>query len=216
MRLKANALKIYNAPYTNDDMGFFDLFSRKKAEEPDIRREFDALKADLATTKQQVEAISSSLNVIYRNVSVIAHKNDTAILRREIAALQAKMKEMIVFARLSLQNHDELKEIKRHVYAGHTSGEPTKAVGQKETPALKSMKGMTSREREIISMLLDSEIPLSNIEIGTRIGISPVTVKGHINAIKKRYVGVVVDIARSKNKKDYSLNPEFRRNVLGV
>ena len=192
-------------------MGLFDLFSKKKAEPEDaeLRRQFAAFREDFLKLQKQVNAINGDLDTLYENVSVIAEEKDDSRIKQKIAAIEARVKEMITFARLSVQNHDEIVELKRNASSQHPATK--ERVEKKE---IGSLKDMSPKEREIVSILLNSEIPLSNTEISSRMGISPITVKGHLNSIKKRHGGIILEVARGRNKKEYQLDRTFKLTVL--
>ncbi len=193
-------------------MWFLDIFLKKKSEDSELRREFEAFRQDFVKMQENVSAINRELNTLYQNVRVIAEKGDNSELRHEVRALQAKMKDLMAFARLSLQNHDEIQELKGKIPAEP----PKKIVPTIESEGSGAIKEMSPREKEIVGILLNSEIPLSNVEIARHLGISPITAKGHINSIKKRYGGVIISMGGGKSKKEYQLDRAFRLKVLGL
>ena len=192
-------------------MGLFDLFSKKKTEPEDaeICKQLAAFREDFSKLQKQVNTINGDLNILYENARAISENKDDSKIKQSIATLEARMKEMIAFARLSVQNHDEIQKLKQN--STQTVQTPK---GFPEKSEIRSIKDMSPKEREIIRILLNSEIPLSNIEIGSRMGISPITVKGHLNSIKKRYGGIILEIAHGRNKKEYQLDRAFKVRVL--
>lgn len=193
-------------------MGLFDLFSKKKAEfeDTELRRQLSAFQEDFLKLQKQVNTINGDLDTLYENVSTIAENKDDSKIKQSISALESRMKEMIAFARLSVQNHDEIQRLKQNSLTP-----PNTTIKERpEKREIGSIKDMSPKEREIVGILLNSEIPLSNTEISSRMGISPITVKGHLNSIKKRYGGIILEIARGRNKKEYQLDRAFRVRVL--
>ena len=192
-------------------MGLFDLFSKKKAEPEDaeMRMQLAAFREDFLKLQKQVTTINGDLDALYENVRNIAENRDDSKIKQSVSALESRMKEMIAFARLSVQNHDEIQKLKRNSPAS------TPTIKEKpERGEIGAIKDMSPKEREIVGILLNSEIPLSNTEISSRMGISPITVKGHLNSIKKRYGGIILEIARGRNKKEYQLDRALRVRVL--
>ncbi len=77
---------------------------------------------------------------------------------------------------------DALAEAIRAAYAGRSTLAPeaARALIKAATQPPQVGHDLTSREREVLSLIVKG---LSNIEIGEHLGVSPATVKNHLNSI---------------------------------
>lgn len=122
-----------------------------------------------------------------------------------------KISQIMRISRLSIQNYDDIKEIKQHL------GSKEKEVSQKNLSIEadnKMQKGLSSKEGGILNALLNSEIPLTYEEIAAHVNSSPITVKGYINTIKKLHSGIIVENIKGRGRKAYSIKQEYRLKVL--
>ncbi len=226
-------------------MGFWDIFSRKNANEKDaLTRDVRELKADFEKLRENVSVADKNIGIIYlamdkmlqdieKNAADVASavrllnlkqgstskdsdaeihslRSQLKLVELGMLEISKKMNNLMHISRLSIQNHDEIKEIK-------------KQMGSKETASQKANAGLgefrrdakfSAKESKILNALLNSEIPLTYEEIAAQVSISPITVKGHINAIKKMHLEIIVESAKGGGKKAYSIKQEYRIRVL--
>lgn len=125
-----------------------------------------------------------------------------------------KMQEMMRISRLSIQNYDEIKAIKRQLNHKETASQRGLAVGGAFEFHKSKSQGLSPKESKIVNALMNGEVPLTYEEIASLVNISPITVKGYINSIKKINPEIIVESAKGRGRKAYSIKPEYKIKVL--
>ncbi|VVB60865.1 Uncharacterised protein [uncultured archaeon] len=224
-------------------MGLFDIFSRKGAQETDtIKRNIAELKADFQNLSEKVRVSDKNIEMIYnameemlqdieknaKNISMLAKSShsgqaiglesaneDVPVLKSQLRALESKMtenrkkiNELMQLSRLSIQNYDEIREIKQQI-GSKERVQKAPSVNERYKP-----EGFSAKESKIINALLNSEIPLTYEEIAAQVNISPITVKGYINSIKRKNQDIIVENAKGKGRKAYSIRQEYKIKIL--
>ncbi len=225
-------------------MGLFDIFSRKGSQETNaIKQDIEALRADFQNLSEKVRASDKNIGMIYtameemlqdiekntKNISMLAKsahssqpmglesanegiqmlKSRLSALELKMAENRKKMNELMQLSRLSIQNYDEIRGIKQQINSKETDIPRDTSINESSKPG-----EFSAKESKIINALLDSEVPLTYEEIATQVNISPITVKGYINSIKRKNSGIIVENAKGKGRKAYSIRQEYKIKVL--
>ncbi len=138
-------------------------------------------------------------------------KSQLESLESKMLENRKKVGELLSLSKLSIQNYDDIKEIKRLMQSNER---PKPAVNLTAEGSAKNTGGFSAKETRILNALLNSEIPLTYEEIAVQVNISPITVKGYINSIKKAQSSIILENAKGKGRKVYSIKPEYRLSVL--
>lgn len=221
-------------------MGFLDIF-RKNSKESDntLKLEIHALKNDFANLNEKVNVLDKNISHAYflikkmerihtANVSINAQNTgntntaptmaeNTALIasKAQLEELKQKIKEMYVFARLSIQNHDELNGLKEKMVSLQNAKEEGRKNEEDPPATHQNSQKLTSKENAIVSALLNCEAPIGYEDIAKAVNMSPITVKGYLNAIKRKYPGIIVETLSGRRKKVYSLKAQYKFNILG-
>lgn len=222
--------------------GILDFFSRKNAKDDDfIKRDIAEMKANIKQLSEKVRVSDKNIETIYEAMSEILkelEKNskeianvsksatsaidsnsgqDSMAVKSQLSSMDAgmlemtkKINEIMRVSRLAIQNHDEIKEIKRRMLS------IKKGPSEKEYIEIENSRGgeFSVKESGVLNALLDSEIPLTYEEIAAQVNISPITVKGYINAIKKIKPDIILENTKGRGRKAYSIKSEYRIKVL--
>lgn len=165
---------------------------------------------DIANMPETENAISNDISES-SGAEIASMKKRLESAERNMLENAKKISQIMRISQLSIQNYDDIKEIKQRL------GSKEKEVSRENLSANednKIQKGLSSKEGMILNALLNSEIPLTYEEIAARVNGSPITVKGYINTIKKLHSGIIIENAKGRGRKAYSIKPEYRLNVL--
>jgi chromosome segregation and condensation protein ScpB len=75
------------------------------------------------------------------------------------------------------------------------------------------LQGLSSNERLIILTLINSELKLSYEDIARLLGKERSTIRGQINAIKRKSEGLIQEIAESNGKKRVYVSEEIKEKL---
>lgn len=221
-------------------MGFFDYFSRKNAQDNDsIKRDIAEMKANIANLSEKVrvgnkniesiyEALGEMLKEIEENSKYIKSSSkseaeapenkseqELIIVKSQLSAMDAgllemksKINEIMGISRLAIQNHDEIKELRRRMIS-------TEKTTSKDNENENVREGdFSTKESMILNALMNSEIPLTYEEISSHVNISPITVKGYMNSIKKANPNIILENTKGRGRKAYAIKSDYRIKVL--
>lgn len=223
-------------------MGLLDFFSRKNAQDNDmIKRDIAEMRANMANLSEKVRVGDKNIETIYdamgellkdveinsrnlNNISKSAASNtdqglvkDVLLLKAQIATMgndmletNKKINEIMRISRLAIQNHDAINELSRQIISIERNT-PKKELIDNE---IQRNAELSSKESLVLNALLNSEIPLTYEEIAAQVNISPITVKGYINSIKKAKSGIILENSKDRGRKAYSIKSEYRIKVL--
>ena len=219
-------------------MGLFDFFSRKNAQDNDlIKRDMAEMKANIANLSEKVrvgnkniesiyEALGEMLKEIEENSKYIksASKSEAEppkseqeliLMKSQLSAMDAgllemksKINEIMGISRLAIQNHDEIKDLKRRMI----SAEKTTSIDSENETVREG--DFSAKESRILNALMNSEIPLTYEEIASQVNISPITVKGYMNSIKRANPNIILENTKGRGRKAYAIKSDYRIKVL--
>jgi|GEM_PF-1746198 len=223
-------------------MGILDIFSRKNAKDDDfIKRDIAEMKTNIEQLSEKVRVSDKNIETIYEAMSEILKEmennskeiknisksatsevdsipgQDIVLVKSQLSSMDAgmlemkkKINEIMRVSRLAIQNHDEIKEMKRQMLS------IKKDTNEKEPIEIENGRNgeFSAKESVVLNALLDSEIPLTYEEIAALVNISPITVKGYINAIKKIKPDIILENAKGRGRKAYSIKSEYRIRIL--
>ncbi len=206
------------------------LFGNKKIDklETDVNRikdELEYIKTEIENTRKMLLSLSSTI------------KNVDSELKKEAEKFNIKMEEVeekiSILARstkIGVEAKKELENIKLKIDGLEKLVESKKIREKKKEPECKLpavgaedhvplpqhsdfMKTLSRAEREIISVLLSSEIPLSYEEIAEKCGKSPSTVRDHINRIRRK-ADIIEVVEAPDRKKLFRIMPLVKKELI--
>lgn len=222
-------------------MGILDFFSRKNTTDEDfIKRDIAEMKVNIGQLSEKVrvsdknvetiyEAMSEILKELEKNSKEIANvsksattsdhssEQDLILVKSQLTSMDSgmlemkkKVNEIMRVSRLAIQNHDEIKDIKRQMLSMKRN------APEKEPFEIENGRNgeFSAKESSVLNALLDSEIPLTYEEIAAQVNISPITVKGYINSIKKIKPDIILENTKGRGRKAYAVKSEYRIKVL--
>lgn len=95
-----------------------------------------------------------------------------------------------------------------------TAVRPKQTAVQKEVGDLeKYFNGLTWREGELLSILLNTEREMDYNDLCEMVGRDQSTLRGQVNKIKIKYPGAIEETVTNKGKKSFSMNQELKEKI---
>ncbi len=173
------------------------LFGNKKVE-----KDVEELKNSMESFKDDIKNFAFSLAKMNEKIVELNEKFDDEIeqIYERISEIEEKISILAKSTRVGVEAKKELKEvreqlskliqkkkeIKREKPVQEINTEETSKVQEIHASVKEEMRMLSPAEREILSALLSSEIPLSYEEIAQLTGKSTSTVRDHMNNIRKK------------------------------
>lgn len=176
----------------------------------EMLKDMDKNARNIASLEKTVN-LKQSMNSQSPDAEISRINSQLEFLESKMLENRKKVGELLSLSKLSIQNYDAIKEIKQLI---HSNERPRTAMNLTAGGAHKNTDEFSTKETRILNALLNSEIPLTYEEIAAQVNISPITVKGYINSIKKAKSDIILESAKGKGRKVYSIKPEYRLKVL--
>jgi len=186
------------------------LFGRKKSVErleEDTKKSFEAVKDDIGSLSKWIKHLNSQddkadgkfsdindrLSSIETEIEGI--KNSMALIETGFSKRLFKQKQTAVLKQTAVQG----------VY------EPVQTAVQ--TGGRDLFQGLSSMERALVYILLNSDMKLSYDDLAAMLGKSRATMRGQVNAIRQKTEGLIEEIIEKNGKKRVFI-PEEIRNIM--
>ncbi len=206
------------------------LFGNKKIDklETDVNRikdELEYIKTEIENTRKMLLSLSSTIKNVDSELKKEAEKFNIKMEEvEEKISILARSTKIGVEAKKELENIklkiDGLEKLVESKKIREKKKEPERklpAVGAEDHVPLPQhsdfMKTLSRAEREIISVLLSSEIPLSYEEIAEKCGKSPSTVRDHINSIRRK-ADIIEVVEAPDRKKLFRIMPLVKKELI--
>ena len=174
-------------------------------------KDIDKNAKDVANLAEFTNRMQMAHNSSANDGEIMAIKSRFDALESQMLENRRKMAEILKISKLSIQNYDEIKEIKKNI----VYKEKERAVRElKAREDRTNSAGFSTKEKSVLNALLNSEIPLTYEEVAAEVNISPITVKGYINSIKKIHPDIIVENVKGRGRKAYSIKPDYRIKIL--
>jgi hypothetical protein len=187
---------------------FMGWFSSKKAEKKEVEQLKWAVQTGFNSAKQDINKLSKWIKHL---------NNSDSQLKEEIFYLQDEMSTL----------KDDLQEIKNMLaMLGEQPSFKQKQTVFNKQPAVQSvvnsvqtgvqtvfLDNLTTTERAIIFVLLNSDMKLSYEDLASMLGKSKATIRGQINSIKQKSEGLI-DEAIGENSKKRVFIPDRVKEAL--
>ncbi len=212
-------------------MGLLSFFFRNKKVEKletdvkNIKNELESIRTEIENTKELLSSLSSAIKLLDSKLKKEAEKfnikmeeveEKISILIRS-TKIGVEAKKEVESIKLKIEELEKLVENKkiREKKKGSERKIPDVGIEDRALSPQSSdfMKTLSHAEREIISVLLSSEIPLSYEEIAEKCGKSPSTVRDHINSIRRK-ADIIEVVEAPDRKKLFKIIPLVRKELI--
>ncbi len=189
------------------------LFGNKKEVEKlkeEVRSSFGSVKKDINSLSEWVKHLDNQDDAGKQAVDDLGLRlssieNDIEGIKNMLALMDGKYSKRLFKQR-------ERKMVEQTAVQGVYDGVQT-AVQTAETYNL-SVHNLSSMERAIIVILLNTDMKLSYDDLATMTGKSRATVRGQINSIKKKSEGLIEEIIERNGKKRVFIPEETKEKLL--
>ena len=184
----------------------FGLFGKKKLKtlEEETKNSFEQVKKDVGGLSNWIKHLDSQDKRVFEILSEI--KRELATTNDELSGL----KEALSLVNLSVENKQLFE--KRGVLAKQ------RAVGVVQTAVQTGnfydiLQELSSNERLIILTLMNSDLKLSYEDLARLLGKERSTIRGQINAIKRKSEGLIQDLTEPTGKKRVYVSDDFKEKL---
>ena len=188
----------------------FWLFGKKKVKllEEETKNSFQQVKNDIEGVGKWIKHLDSKDKQVFEILGEV--KRELATINEEVEGV----KEAVSLVNLSVENKQLLKKTgvlnkQTDVYSVQ---EPVQTPVQTGN-FYDILQGLSSNERLIILTLINSELKLSYEDIARLLGKERSTIRGQINAIKRKSEGLIQEIAESNGKKRVYVSEEIKEKL---
>jgi predicted transcriptional regulator len=138
-------------------------------------------------------------------------------LKREIASINDEVESIKEIVSLSNFAHENKQVLKKQTGVGKQTGvygveEPVQ-TGVQTGNFYNILEGLSSNERMIIFTLMNADMKLSYEDIARLLGKERSTIRGQINAIKKKKEGLILERIEGNGKKRVFMPEEMKEKL---
>ena len=188
----------------------FWLFGKKKVKllEEETKNSFQQVKNDIEGVGKWIKHLDSKDKQVFEILGEI--KRELATINEEVEGV----KEAVSLVNLSVEN----KQLLKKTGVLHKQTDVYSVQEPVQTPVQTGnfydiLQGLSSNERLIILTLINSELKLSYEDIARLLGKERSTIRGQINAIKRKSEGLIQEIAESNGKKRVYVSEEIKEKL---
>ena len=188
----------------------FWLFGKKKVKllEEETKNSFQQVKNDIEGVGKWIKHLDSKDKQVFEILGEI--KRELATINEEVGGV----KEAVSLVNLSVEN----KQLLKKTGVLHKQTDVYSVQEPVQTPVQTGnfydiLQGLSSNERLIILTLINSELKLSYEDIARLLGKERSTIRGQINAIKRKSEGLIQEIAESNGKKRVYVSEEIKEKL---
>ena len=188
----------------------FWLFSKKRVKllEEETKNSFQQVKNDIEGVGKWIKHLDSKDNQVFEILGEI--KRELATINEEVEGV----KEAISLVNLSVENKQLFKKTavlskQTDVYSVQEPVQTTVQTGN----FYDILQGLSSNERLIVLTLMNSDLKLSYEDVARLLGKERSTIRGQINAIKRKSGGLIQDISEANGKKRVYVSEEIKEKL---
>ena len=188
----------------------FWLFGKKKVKllEEETKNSFQQVKNDIEGVGKWIKHLDSKDKQVFEILGEI--KRELATINEEVGGV----KEAVSLVNLSVEN----KQLLKKTGVLHKQTDVYSVQEPVQTPVQTGnfydiLQGLSSSERLIILTLINSELKLSYEDVARLLGKERSTIRGQINAIKRKSEGLIQEIAESNGKKRVYVSEEIKEKL---
>ena len=188
----------------------FWLFGKKRVEllEEETKNSFQQVKNDIAGVGKWIKHLDSKDKQVFEILGEI--KRELATINEEVEGV----KEAVSLVNLSVENKQLFK--KAGVLSKQTDvysvQEPVQTAVQTGN-FYDILQGLSSNERLIVLTLMNSDLKLSYEDIARLLGKERSTIRGQINAIKRKSDSLIQEITEANGKKRVYVSEEIKEKL---
>jgi uncharacterized protein YoxC len=188
----------------------FWLFGKKKVKllEEETKNSFQQVKNDIEGVGKWIKHLDSKDKQVFEILGEI--KRELATINEEVEGV----KEAVSLVNLSVEN----KQLLKKTGVLHKQTDVYSVQEPVQTPVQTGnfydiLQGLSSNERLIILTLINSELKLSYEDVARLLGKERSTIRGQINAIKRKSEGLIQEITESNGKKRVYVSEEIKEKL---
>ena len=186
----------------------FEFFTKKKEIEhlkQNFHSSFSAVKGDFQKVGEWIKHIDAKHK---------GHENDMEEIKKEISLIKndiEEIKEYIYMAgpKISKQTFKQPQTVVYKQTAVEAEQTPVQTAVQ--TPFLNNL---TTNERVIVWTLLNSDLKLSYEDLAALLGKDKSTIRGQINALKRKSEGIIEEVSEGNGKKRLYIPLDMRNYIV--
>ena len=186
-------------------MGWF--FS-KKAEKRDLDILKEAVQTSFKQSKEDIGNLSKWVKHLDREDSAL--KDDILELKEDLSTVREELENLKNI--VSIVGNKGVFKQRQTVFNKQTAVEGVLNSVQTGVQTV-FLDNLSTTERAIVFVLLNSDMKLSYEDVGSILGKSKATIRGQINAIRKKSEGLIEEVTSENNKKRVYI-PEKMREIL--
>ena len=188
----------------------FWLFGKKRVEllEEKTKNSFQQIKNDIEGVGKWIKHLDSKDGQVFEILGEI--KRELATINEEVEGV----KEAISLVSLSVENKQLFKKTavlskQADVYSVQEPVQTTVQTGN----FYDILQGLSSNERLIVLTLMNSDLKLSYEDVARLLGKERSTIRGQINAIKRKSEGLIREITEANGKKRVYVSEEIKEKL---
>ena len=186
------------------------LFGKKRyiKLEEDTKRSFSSVKEDIDAVgkwikhlDEQDKQLSDTVSAVMGELSTI--KDEIASLHESVDLMNEERKNKQLFENSGVSTKQP------GVWGVQTAVQTTVQTGN----FYEILQGLSSNERMIVFTLANSDMKLSYEDLAMLLGKERSTIRGHINRIKQKSVGIIEEFAEKNGKKRLFVPDELKEKL---
>jgi len=188
----------------------FWLFGKKRVKllEEETKNSFQQVKGDIEGVGKWIKHLDSKDGQVFEILGEI--KRELATINEEVEGV----KEAISLVSLSVENKQLFKKTavlskQADVYSVQEPVQTTVQTGN----FYDILQGLSSNERLIVLTLMNSDLKLSYEDVARLLGKERSTIRGQINAIKRKSEGLIREITEANGKKRVYVSEEIKEKL---
>jgi len=183
-------------------------FFRKKAEKQEVEELKQAVQTGFGNVKQDILKANSWIRHLDSNDSRL--KEDFLSMQVELATIKEELENLKNI--ISIVGERPVFKQKQTVFNKQTGVQGVLNTVQTGVQTA-FLDNLSSTERAIIFVLLNSDMKLSYEDLAAMLGKNKATIRGQINSIKQKSGGLIEEIMGENNKKRVFI-PEKTKEIL--
>jgi septal ring factor EnvC (AmiA/AmiB activator) len=190
------------------------------------KKEFENLREETKNSFQAVRNDTQNIGKWIKHLNSVDSDVQTAIsdLKEQLSTIEKEiegLKNMIAFLDDGLKNLKDKQLFKtppavlsKQTAVGAVEVVQTPVQTPVQTAKFYDFQTLSVMERAIVWILLNTELKLSYDDVATMTGKDRSTVRGQINSIKQKSVGLIKEVMEKNGKKRVFIPEEIREKIL--
>ena len=186
---------------------------RKKTEKEDVERLRGAVQTGFGSVKQDISNISKWIKHLDEHKE--RHDDEISDIYEELSTIKSEIEN--VKNMIDILGDTKLFKQRQTVFNKQTAVQAVQTTVQTTVQSRfldNFLNNLSVMERAIVWVLLNSELKLSYDDLAAMLGKERATVRGQLNSIKQKSVGLIAEQVESNNKKRFYVPEKIRGAML--